>query len=371
LDLKVTNSILELYEKDLWKDARKLKLISYNGKTAISRYSDQQGSIEDEVRFLKEIKDKVSFKIPKILNHTNSYITFEYIKGTRAFNLLADLSELYASDPKGIYFVIAEKLIDILSGDLKEFQEVYRDQKTRVSTTKPYPVQAKLRNLYGLLSSLLSIKLDIADLDAIAAEYQIKSTIPFRDATPKNVILDIPVLYQKSFQNREARLHAVQKLVKSGELEKKIDEENIYHIDFSGCFFLCPELDDWIALKKHQSSSWLQNQQPFDGDQWTTSDLCTHFVRFSRFAGRKLAYRLLNGIGHKIRFALDKESYYFNLLEKICNRLYDHNLIKDRALSHFMVSLREATHYQPKEDFFHQWKQKTSDSIYYSDIFPN
>ncbi len=371
MDLKVTHSILELFEKDLWKDARKLKIIPHVGTTAITRYSDQQGSITDEIRFLEEIKTQVSFKIPRILTHTNSCITFEYIEGTRAFNLLMDLSELYKSDPLNIYFEIAEKLIDILSCDLKEFQGAYQHQKDGTSKINPYPAKAKLRNVYGILSSLLSLEFNSGDLDAIASEYQANATVPFRDATPKNIILDIPELFQKRFKNRGDRLRAVQKLVNNGELENKIDKNNIYHIDFTGCKYLCSELDDWIALKRHQASSWLFDQEQFDDDRWSTSELCTYFVRFSRFAGRKLAYRLLNDSGHKIRFMLDKESLYFKVLETVCDRLYEARLINDRTLSRHMISFRKATKIQPKKDFFHQWKKRTPGFIYYSDIFPN
>lgn len=371
MKLNVSEQDLELFEKDLCKDIRKLKLDKDSFHHQLVRYSDKQISIKDEVRFLRSIEPHVTFKIPSIEDSTDSFIVFEYIPGTRAFNLLMDLRTIYLEDQSNDCISLGRLLINLLETDLKNFQSLFKSNNLPVLTNKHYPVSEKLKNLYQLFSSILSLEMDLDEIEKIADIYKDQAAVPFRDATPKNVILNIPSLYQKQFKTRKDRLDTVKKLISTGELKEKLKNKNIFHIDFSGSCHICPEKDDWIALKNHECSVWLDKSFEPDFDQMNQKDLVTFFVRLSRFGGRKLAYRLLNKDGHKIRFALDNEIIYFEALSKIVRIMLDKGLLTDKRYFSVMEHLKQATQLSPSKDYFLDWKKQQSKFQYYQDVFPN
>ncbi len=371
MTLKIDDAVLELFQNDLWKDARKLKLAECDNKTAITRYTDQDSSVTDEVNFLSYLRNHISFKIPSIIHHTDSYIVFDYIEGTRAFNLLIDLFEINKSKKSKSLFTIAETLISVLSDHLKEFQSLFKTRNLRSQELKPYPAEKKLLNLYRVLGQVLSLEIDEDSITKISQNYQASCTIPFRDATPKNIILNIPELHQGRFKSRKDRLTKVASLTNSGQLLNSISSDSIYHIDFTGCRHLCPISDDWVALHHHQSSGWIDPKMRILEKYNSISDLCTVFVRYSRFAGRKLAYRLLNKNGHRIRFGFDNEATYFETLAKICQRLQEMEFLTNSKLKNLMVELKTATSFSPDVDYFHRWKKSTESFAYYTDVFPN
>ena len=362
---------MQLFEKDIWKDARKLTISSGEAQVSIRRYSDFQTSIHDEIRFISELRERISFQIPEVTKQTEHYISFQYIHGTRAFNLLMDLRALYRAEKNRLYKDLGFKIIDILADDLTDFQTNSPRLIDESLNPNIYPAFEKIQIVYGLLTSVLSLKQPLHELKPITDLYLKNAPVPFRDATPKNAILHIPELFQQQFKSFDDRLLTVKKMTHSGELARKIDKTNIFHIDFSGCCFLCPQLDDWIALKEHESSIWLRNDPTPDFDQQTPEELCTRFVRYSRFGGRKLLYRLLNRAGHRIRFALDSEALYFRELRSICRSLYHQEFLVSQTLLKLMESLEEATRISPEKDYFHSWKKQLSPPTYYRDVFPN
>ncbi len=372
MKLNINKKLLKLFYTDLWKDFRQLEVISVNGDKAIRRYSDNQTSIQDEYQFIKELKKKASFKIPNIISHTDNYLLFQYVPGTRAFNLLMDLKVLYEQEKNKEYFSIGTQIMQLLQDDLKEFQSFYEGNYAEETHLDLYPAFEKTKNVFFLLTSMLGLQMSVDELDKIISIYLSNSDTPFRDATPKNVILDIPLLNQKNFNSRNERLDVVKEQVKSGELKRKIIRDIVYHIDFSGCSFRCPKKDDWITISQHEASVWLKehNQKRNVGE--SDEELCTKFVRFSRLGGRKLAYRLLNNSGYQIRFGLDNEAYYFYQLSDICKTLVKRGIISDPSVSDVMLQLVKACNYTPPEDYFHSHKMVKNDTtIYYSDVFPN
>ena len=369
MKLKVTEQDLINFEQDLWKDARKMELGVFGDIKTIRRFSDKQLSIKDEFQFIKNLKDRVAFKLPEILESADKYINFEYIAGTRAFNLLMDLRQLFGEANEKVYLKTASKLLSFLEEDLKEFQAVFNGQPQEKLPQSRYPARRKIGTLYEILCSILSIEGNADDLSIISEIYEKNAALPFRDASPKNIVLNIPELYQKHFNSYSERLNKVRELVKSGFLEEVMESDIIYHIDFTGCCYSCPELDDWIALRKHECSAWMSSDKGDNFDSLSNKDLCTWFVRYSRFGGRKLAYRLLNHSGHQVRFGMDNEVHYFMILKTICNLLADRKVIVSGTLSNLMTQLAAASKIIPEKDYFHHWKNITK--TYYSDVFPN
>lgn len=371
MELNITNQILQLFSVDIWKDFRRLEVSKRGHETVIRRYSDHETSIEFEIWFIQQLRDTVRFQIPRIVEQTKNAITFEYLRGTRAFNLLSDLKSLHLIEKDTSYHEAGIKLLDFLQEDLNDFQKNARFTADNKFAPVAYPVHKKLDNVYTLLGKILGIEFSHEDLSTIGNSYLKLATIPFRDATTKNVILNIPALYQTNFSSYEDRLKALKKMVHSGELNHLIQRDSIYHIDFSGCQYLCPDQDDWVAIREHEGSKWLNLSPESDFDKLSNEELCVFFVRFTRFGGRKLLYRLLNYPGYKVRFCHDHEAYYFNTLEKICRILIDRKFLTSSSWCHQMKQLEQATSIVSSKDHFLSWKTEEDLSRYYSDVFPD
>ncbi len=305
---------------------------------------------------------------------SNTHATISSIRRTRTFNLLMDLKSLYTVEKMACYQELAIKLLELLQANLTNFQSVMMDDPLFTDNRSVYPATEKIRTLYQVLTAVLpetcSFSEIAEDLDRITALYEQDAVIPFRDATPKNILLEIPALFQLRFASYEERLATVKTLCLSGALNRLLDKEKVYQIDFSGCKFLCPLDDDWIALQDHESSAWLSLAEKSRHNRKDVSGLCTRFVRFSRFGGRKLAYRLLSHKGYNIRFVHDNEAIYFYSLIDICRSLKDHHIIRSDRLGNLMTDLHRMSGFTPEKDYLQAISPVNNRSVYYSDVFP-
>jgi len=374
--LNIQQTHIDRFVENLWKDTRLLQIVTSKDCTVFRRHADKQTSIQEEYTLLMHLTELISFNIPRILAHTPACISYEYIYGTRAFNLITDLKDLFDSNENHHYIDLGLQLMEMLRSNLSNFQNKTSQASSLKYITRKYPAEEKIHDLYELLGEVLSLEnLDWAaineDLQSITTVYNDASDKLFRDATPKNVILNIPVLHLNRFKNRGQRLQKVKEMVNSGELKDFLVNENLYHIDFSGCLFLCPEIDDWIALEHHEATHWLSEHLGRVLVEDDPVNLCTLFVRFSRFGGRKLAYKLLNHSGYQIRFGLDNESFYFSYLKRICEKLIEQEIISNKYLITLMDVLFEACTVIPAVDYLHTFRKDLSETPYYQDVYPN
>lgn len=370
MDLSITEQNLKQFAEDIWKDFRKLEVSKQGDQNIIRRFPDHATSIAFEIWFINQLRGRVRFQIPKIIEHNDHAISFEYIRGTRAFNLLVDLRTLYREDKENRYLTPALELISLLEEDLSDFQKNSNFSPNKEFTPTAYPAYQKLESVYTLLGSVLGFDVCLEDLQKISELYLKITGVPFRDATTKNVILNIPTLYQANFNTYQDRLVTLKKMIQSGELKPFLQRSQVYHIDFSGCQYLCPKQDDWLAVREHQGSNWLNQPSSQDLDKLTNEELCVIFVRFTRFGGRKLLYRLLNYKGYKVRFCFDQEAYYFRTLKRLCRILLERGFLADDSWYKLMTHLEEATAMVPTKDHFLTWKNGGNLSLYYSDVFP-
>ncbi|PIE78418.1 MAG: hypothetical protein CSA15_07905, partial [Candidatus Delongbacteria bacterium] len=175
-----------------------------------------------------------------------------------------------------------------------------------------YPVEEKLLSPITLLCDSSSFAYNLEevkeDLNIISKHYKSISDSLFRDATPKNIIFDEPSLYYDNFIDDADRRNKIRSLVNSGYFSERLISDNLYHIDFTGCKYKCPSIDDYIAANLHECNIWIPSSQFFYNDNLNNVDfLITLFVRYLRFGGRKLSYRIYNKEGHKVRFRFDYE----------------------------------------------------------------
>ena len=186
----------------------------------------------------------------------------------------------------------------------------------------------------------------------------------------KNIIFDNPTLYYDNFIDDADRRNKIRSLVNSGYFTEKLISENLFHIDFTGCKYKCPSNDDYIAANLHECNIWKPSSQFFFNDNLNDVDfLVTLFVRYLRFGGRKLSYRVYNQIGHKVRFRFDYERLYFEQLSSLTSTLSEHIDIEGKELKRIFDYLTDMCDTSVNEDYFSKYFD-ISNVKYYKGLFP-
>jgi hypothetical protein len=125
----------------------------------------------------------------------------------------------------------------------------------------------------------------------------------------------------------EGDLKCVSRLLNESEL-KFWEQVPLIDVDFASVEHLTTFEDDPISLHFHECSFTSCPNEPTSlllipshskTDGFRTA--ATFLVRYMRFGGRKLAYKLINSQGFEIRFRYDDPFFYFQQLETIIQKL--------------------------------------------------
>ncbi|WP_018387471.1 phosphotransferase [Ancylobacter sp. FA202] len=189
----------------------------------------------------------------------------------------------------------------------------------------PYPCDVKVTGMFAMLSQLLGLPpldaAETAELGAFEARWAREVSVPFRDATPKNIIVAVESLAIGRHPSEAARRAALARLLEEGGAEfwRSVP---LLDIDFSSVEHLTTPEDDLVSLLAHESSfaaGFPAGAKVEDGPMGTAwpdpaRAASSFFVRYLRFAGRKVAYRLINPLGGATRFRHDRFGFYFETL---------------------------------------------------------
>ena len=374
INFNINDTLINLFLKDMYKDIRKIEVIGKKPEWVLRRYSDGVVSIEDEYSFLNKLQrlSDRNWKIPSILNVTSQYIDFKYIRGIRLFNFIIELKYFHLVEHSQQSLYTSELIKEIITEQLLNFQSLI--PKLKITDNHFYPVEKKLLSPISLLCGGSSFEYDLdevrSDLFVIAKYYDSISTSLFRDATLKNVIYDNPLLYRKNFINDSDRRIKIRDMLRSGYFTEKCLYENMYYIDFTSCKYSCPQIDDYIAINLHECVAWIPSSQSFYNRNINDINfLITLFVRYLRFGGRKLSYRIYNSRGHKIRFRFDDEKLYFEKLVEITKKLSDSIGISGNELVRIFNYLRSLCDLNIPKDYISEYYNH-SNVKYYSGVFP-
>jgi len=333
-----------LFLKEILKDRRKLSL-SDDKKTITKTFLPEDilpdGKAIERNVISKLIKAKI---IPDIVDEKNDKkddcIALKYYKGIRIFNFLVALDSLkkeYKFDNSKInqLDLIARKLLFLCEEKQKRIQKELYEQYKNSKQISPYPKE-KLTEIIKLFficfEPELKAKVDkqtvLNEMDWIYDKFSANAKVPFRDATTKNMILVYEDLYFEKFKGNVTKRNAeIKKLFDSNKLQDIISSEDkdIIDIDFSSCVNYTTPYDDVISFRFHEITA--PYYQSYDNLIWNNiaveegtekeSIVATFIVRFLRFGGRKLLYRVIDPIHHAMRFKHDNESYYFEKLPEI------------------------------------------------------
>lgn len=247
-------------------------------------------------------------------NLSGRCLKMEWVAGIRLFDLLRYL--VGHPRDRAIRTILLDRCLD----RLRDMQSLLtRDLESLV--VMPYPFESKVIKLLQTITDLLGLPFTQevqCELANMHLSWDAACVIPFRDATPKNILISI--------QDLSPMVDAQERLCRLSEAFEQDDsfwqKVPITDIDFTSTRELTTPEDDVISLMGHAITFRPEHKsyasQPllsmFDPSP-QRSDL-TWFVRYLRFGGRKLLYKLLNPRGFRIRFRYDEPSFYFKQLPK-------------------------------------------------------
>jgi len=329
---ELTPATIEKFNKKILKDRRKLV------------FNDKQNTIEKY--FLledKKIESNIlkvllanNINVPEIKGEREDCIILNYYKGIRVFNLIVSIDNLKnkyekSSSEYNKLDQIAKKLLSRCEVSQKKIQiEIYNNLKNSSEISK-YP-KDKLTDIIDLLFLCINFDKDLKrkeinkEMDIVYSHFEKYAIVPFRDASTKNMILENNDLYLNKFQNENDRNNYLQRLFTDNKLESMIDSSNIIDIDFSSCINTTTPYDDVISFRCHERTepyfsfetieAW--NKELVSEERINTDMLvATFIIRFLRFGGRKLLYRIIAPDLQNVRFKHDTEIYYFKKLQEI------------------------------------------------------
>jgi len=323
-----------LFLNKILKDRRKLSL-SNDKKTITKIYLPEDKTIESDI--ISKLKN-AGIAVPDIVNKKDDGVELKYYKGIRIFNFLVTLNSLkeneYRTDSskKNQLDIIAQKLLSRCEEKQKQIQKELYEQFKNSKQISIYP-QDKLTDIIELFFMCFKSKLEekmnkqtiLKEIDWVYEKFSINAIVPFRDASAKNMILVSDDLHLEQFQKNDAKRNAeVKKLFDNNKLQDIVALNEIIDIDFSSCINYTTPYDDVISFRFHErtapyypSYNLIWNSFGIQTKTEKESIVATFIIRFLRFGGRKLLYRVIDPAHHAIRFKYDDESYYFKKLPEI------------------------------------------------------
>jgi choline kinase len=283
-------------------------------------------------------------RVPNVSLDGTQEIILEYAQGIRFYDLLRLLGELAVFKPsiqaEATQFAITLTERCVLR--LGRIQEALL-RWPGASGLTPYPLHTHVSQLLSALLHLLGLpQLTESAWRELKLLEEVWSSrcalIPFRDATPKNVLIAVAELAPTASVTKEQRLEKLAKWLTHA------DPWNVEIVDFdfaSVRHLTAPE-DDLISLLAHSGSISIGKQVlsqlcplvtfvdaiailperlrlPFEVNRERTA--LALLVRYLRFGGRKLMYRFVNPAAYAVRFRYDDPVYYFRALPDLIESL--------------------------------------------------
>lgn len=373
--MKDVKSAVALFKNDLWKDQRIIEIIQEGSqKFLIKHYSDLE-EMQTELSVTHFLLDKHIDGIPSMHKHGESSTAMPYYSGIRLFNLFVDLDILATQYDDNIRQMKAN-LISHCELRQRKIQAALLEWRVKQAKRLVYP-QSKVSSIVGILANCLDIIYDQnlinEEVTKINQNWNRVASVPFRDATSKNMILNSPKLHMSNFASNEERCWYIYKTIVDGTYHEWLDAP-IVDIDFSSTLHDTTLEDDLISLKYHERTWNGRYPNPDEliwfGEPAPKRAALTFLIRYFRFGGRKAAYRLLHPNGHKIRFKYDNDIFYFTRLPGIMKKLWPKCEQEYPSLIKFIEVVSTQLCIAPVSiDSFLECGEKPT--AYYTDIFPN
>ncbi len=329
---RVRRADVDFFVGNLWKDIRPFPQVYQDATFSKDCFTEHAAQMEAAILFL--LRDRVGPEcFPTPLSVKDSVLIMDRIRGARLFDLIRHLKNIEFDRRDGVAEAAVGHLIQRARARLARVQLQLRGVGP-IFSTQPYPLESKLRGLLELFIRIMDLREAsegwTRNLEDFADYWESNcSMVPFRDATTKNMIVaESRLAVPSKFDDVETAQRRVAAHILDTEDPEFWTRVPIIDIDFSSTIHLTSIEDDPISLHCHE---WTFGSCPIEASNFVldpslgTPDAyrcaATFVVRYLRFGGRKLAYRLINAQGSRIRFAYDDPLFYFNRLPEICEQL--------------------------------------------------
>ncbi len=367
---------LELFKRELWKDQRQIETERRGDAELLVKHADDPEEARAEAAVLRWLGATLkTARVPVVVESSDDRIVLPYIKGIRVFNLLVELDRLDGSlSARGQW--LKRRLIVRCMRNEREIQRALASME-RPASAQRYAAGAKTEAIVRVLADLLGIIVSTealqSELDLLDNVWAHEASVPFRDATTKNMVLAADDLWLGNFGSEDERTRYIS-LVLARQEEDKWLRRPLYDFDFASCLTLSTPEDDPISLKYHERS-WLRAPQRASDVSWLGPPdprraALTFLVRYFRFGGRKAAYRLIHPSGHAVRFRHDNDAFYFERLPGIVTRIWP---ASEEAIPNLLAFARTVSRSleggRPPIDHF-MAAGLAERRLYYVDIYP-
>lgn len=322
---------VDFFVHDLWKDSRQFTT-SRPGEFGKDCFLEQAAHLESKVITFLE-RELAPGSVPVVRRVEGSTVFMERISGVRLFDLIRHLKALDSVREDAKAFEALRVLIRRAGSRLALIQLSLKSlaDSGELGELTPYPLELKVRELVELFIRVLGLR-DLpqgwrSELVIITREWEgSQNSVPFRDATTKNMIVRIDNTERTHDLEADQRETVNSLLDTMG--EDYWNEVLITDVDFSSVVNLTAPEDDPISLYFHEwtagSIGLSAESLVLDGGFGVPDSrraAVTLMVRYLRFGGRKLAYKLINSQGFAVRFAYDNPLYYFENIRAHCAEL--------------------------------------------------
>jgi hypothetical protein len=378
---KLKQEALDIFLRDLWKDQRELELRDNNGKTILVKGFESEQELLTEKSITDFFHENSFAYVPQLQLLSNKYAEMDYYEGTRVFNLFADLDFLLQnSNDDSVRFAAndcKELLLEKCTNQQIEIQRLLIEWRKGFSDRIAYPLD-KIRTLIVLLAYVAELPIQrdrfFEEVSVLDQYWQKYATVPFRDATTKNMIINCSELKSNRFDSNVNRREFIAGKLTSAEYKDWLNAP-IIDIDFSSCLYDTVLEDDVIGLLYHERTwkKWPETASDliWFGEADAKRAAIGFLVRYFRFGGRKAAYRLINPSGYSIRFKYDTDVFYFQRLSTIVKMLWPQSADEIPLLLEFSETLAKRLPFLDSKIDVLREAGFQEEERYYTDVFPD
>lgn len=276
--------------------------------------------------------------VPAPHSQDGRQLTQQHVQGIRLYDLLRGLRLIALGSDRAVADAADRAATTLLGRCLGRLQRMQQALLAwpGAATLPPYPLNSHVRDLLAVLMHLLQLPpLTPGTLRELEALRQVweggDASVPFRDATPKNILVAVPALAPHRWRRPHDRWQAVRDWLAQPDAAERVD---LVDFDFTSTRHLTAPEDDLISLLGHAGSR--DTAAALHRRQWGAADASwldwlrgpealayngmapdsgraarALLVRYLRFGGRKLVYRIVNPAGYAVRFRHDDPAPYF------------------------------------------------------------
>lgn len=325
--VRVSERDLQFFRRDLSKDERDWLDPEPAWRQAFRKDCLSPWRAEQEAAALRHLAQEQGRQAdggpdplaPRLLGQQGRHLWLEPLRGIRLYDLIR-LLEVCAAQERT---AVIQTLLERSRGRLQRLQRHLQGWQGPAGL-HPYPLGRKVAGLVHLLSRLLELPPLSAELRQelrlLSQQWRGWAELPFRDATSKNVLVLIPELDPE--HGDPQRLVWLQRQLRRWPLQRW-QQLPMRDLDFSSLLHSTVPEDDPISLLAHQRTLPYSSFSAADlvllperyGIEPERAALGL-LVRWLRFGGRKLAYRLLHPEACSRRFRHDDPLPYFSTLRR-------------------------------------------------------